>query len=161
MRYHSCNGNANADLDRPTETDDRRLETPATAAGRDRGTGKYLGAGLEKVHRIGAELDEQTPHVLSAAEHAVYAAFGIPPALWTASTTSSGLRDAWRQWRITLDAIAALVGDELRLKLHPNAKLSTVAMRLTDMTAIARSVHSLSQSGVAIEEALRIVGLDE
>ena len=121
---------------------------------------KYHKAGEIEVHRIGAEVDKGTTDVLSAAEASVYAAFGIPPQLFVGDT-ASGLREAWRAWRITVDALAALVSEELRAKLHPEAELSTAALRLTDLTAIARSVHSLTQSGLSVEDALRKVGLDD
>ena len=115
---------------------------------------KYHKAGEIDVHRIGAEVDKGTTDVLSAAEASIYAAFGIPPQLFVGDT-ASGLREAWRAWRITVDALAALVAEELRAKLQPEAELSTAAMRLTDLTAIARSVHSLTQSGLSVEDAVR------
>ena len=121
---------------------------------------KYHKAGEIDVHRIGAEVDKGTTDVLTAAESSIYAAFGIPPSLMQGET-ASGLRESWRTFRLTVDALAALVAEELREKLYPEAELSTAALRLTDLTAIARSVHSLTQSGLSVEDALRKVGLDD
>ena len=46
-------------------------------------------------------------------------------------------------------------------KLHPGADLSTAALRLTDLTAIARAVGSLVQAGVPVEDALKRAGLND
>ena len=51
---------------------DKRAHAINDAINTDPGV-KYLGAGLEKVHRIGAELDEQTPHVLTARGRSLFA----------------------------------------------------------------------------------------
>ena len=141
------------------EQTDRITKNINDAISNDPGV-KYHRQGSIEVHRIGAEVDKTGVEILGAAEASVFSAFGIPPQLYVGDT-ASGLREAWRTWRITVDALAALVAEELREKLHPEAELSTAALRLTDLTAIARSVHSLTQSGLSVEDALRKVGLDD
>ena len=146
----------------PTTTQEQtdRITKNINAAINDSPGIKYHRQGAIEIHRIGAEVDKGTTDVLGAAESSIYSAFGISPQLFIGET-ASGLREAWRITRLTIDALAALISEELRDKLHPEAELSTAALRLTDLTAIARSVHSLTQSGLSVEDALRKVGLDD
>ena len=139
------------------EQTDRITKNINDAISNDPGV-KYHKAGDIEVHRIGAEVDKTGVEILGAAEASVYAAFGIPPQLFVGDT-ASGLREAWRTWRITVDALAALVAEELSAKLHPEAELSTAALRLTDVVAIARAVGGFVKAGMSIDDAMRHAGI--
>ena len=60
-----------------------------------------------------------------------------------------------------LKPLGALVVEELRAKLHPDAALSFETLRAGDITGSARAFGSLVTAGLTPSSAASIVGLDD
>ena len=85
---------------------------------------------------------------------------GIPPALVAAQGTGTAAREAFRQvLHSLLKPLGALVVEELREKLHPEAALDFSALRAGDISGSARALGSLVTAGLTPQSAAANRGL--
>ena len=72
------------------------------------------------------------------------------------------MRESFRQLlHGLLKPLGAILAEELREKLHPEANLSFHALRAGDITGSARAFGSLVTGGLTPQSAAEIVGLDD
>ena len=111
--------------------------------------------------RLGPEPPDSFALLRDRFENSILAMCGIPPALVAARGTGSAAREAFRQvLHALLKPLGAILGEELREKLHPDAALSFDALRAGDITGSARAFGSLVTAGLTPQSAAAIVGLD-
>ena len=112
--------------------------------------------------RLGPEPPDSFPLLRDRLEKSILAMHGIPPALVAERGTGTAMREAFRQvLHSLLKPLGALVVEELKLKLDPEASMSFDALRAGDITGSARAFGSLVKSGLTPQSAARIVGLDD
>ena len=71
------------------------------------------------------------------------------------------MRESFRQvLHALLRPLGALLAEELREKLHPDATLNFSALRAGDITGSARAFGSLVTAGLTPQSAAEVVGLD-
>ena len=89
------------------------------------------------------------------------AAVGIPPVLFDAAGDGSAMREAYRQLTFTLlEPWGRLVSDELTRKLEMPINLDFARLHGADLATRGRALKQLTESGVPLDEALNIVGLN-
>ena len=72
------------------------------------------------------------------------------------------MRESFRQvLHSLLKPLGAILAEELREKLHPDAALDFSALRAGDITGSARAFGSLVTAGLTPRSAAAIVGLDD
>ena len=112
--------------------------------------------------RLGPEPPDSFALLRDRFENSILAMCGIPPALVAARGTGSAAREAFRQvLHALLKPLGAILGEELREKLHPDAALSFDALRAGDITGSARAFGSLVTGGLTPKSAAAVVGLGE
>ena len=112
--------------------------------------------------RLGPEPPDSFALLRDRLENSILAMCGIPPALVAARGTGTAMREAFRQiLHALLKPLGAILGEELREKLHPDATLNFSALRAGDITGSARAFGSLVTAGVTPASAAAIVGLDD
>ena len=112
--------------------------------------------------RLGPEPPDSFPLLRDRLENAMYAMHGIPPALVAVRGTGTAMREAFRQVLHGLvRPLGALLAEELKAKLDPDAALSFDALRAGDITGSARALGSLVKAGLTPQAAAAIVGLDD
>ena len=85
--------------------------------------------------RLGPEPPDSFALLRDRFENSILAMCGIPPALVASRGTGSAAREAFRQvLHALLKPLGAILGEELREKLHPDAALSFDALRAGDIT---------------------------
>ena len=125
------------------------------------GSGAMIVPGDLEPRRLGPAPPESFIGIRDGLEHSVLSAFGIPPALVSATVTGTALRESLRHLLNTLlKPLAALVVEELKLKLDPAAALSFDALRAGDVQGAARAAGSLVKAGYSPQSAAAAVGLD-
>ena len=110
--------------------------------------------------RFGLSYPESNVLLRTAASADVVSTFGIPSALFSGSDGSL-VREAWRQWGVTVQAWGKIVSDELSLKLERTISLSFRELASIDIAARARAMGVLVTAGLPIEAALKEAGLGE
>ena len=111
--------------------------------------------------RLGPEPPDSFPLIRDRLENAMYAMHGIPPALVAARGTGTAMREAFRQVLHGLvRPLGALLAEELRDKLDPEAELSFDSLRAGDIAGTSRAFGSLVTAGLTPQSAAAIVGLD-
>ena len=131
-------------------------------------TQPITGAGQEPASRwqpATMRPDPTASHVQLRREAAadVLAACGIPPVLFDmAKADSASRREAYRQLTFTtLQPWGRLVQAELRDKLDsPELSLSFAGLHGADLATRGRALKQLTESGVSLDEAMAITGLD-
>ena len=124
------------------------------------GTGALVVPGDLEPRRLGPEPPSSFPPLREQLEHSLLAMHGIPPSLVAEQGTGTALREANRQVLLNLlNPLGALVAEELRAKLHPDAALSFDSLQAGDITGRARAVGSLTTAGMSIEDARAVAGL--
>ena len=112
--------------------------------------------------RLGPEPPASFALLREQFEHSILAMCGIPPALVAASGTGTAMRESFRQvLHALLKPLGAILGEELREKLHPDAALSFDSLRAGDITGSARAFGSLVTGGLTPQSAAAIVGLGD
>ena len=125
------------------------------------GSGAFVVPGDLEPRRLGPSPPESFIGIRDGLEHSLLGAFGVPPSLVSATGTGTALREALRHLLNTLlKPLAALVVEELKLKLDPAAELDFSALRAGDLTGTARAFGSLVTAGVKPSSAAAAVGLD-
>ena len=125
------------------------------------GSGALVIPGDLEPRRLGPAPPESFIGIRDGLEHSLLGAFGIPPSLVSATVTGTALREALRHLLNTLlKPLAALVVEELKLKLDPAAELDFSALRAGDMQGAARAAGSLVKAGYSPQSAAAAVGLE-
>ena len=111
--------------------------------------------------RLGPEPPDSFALLRDRFENSILAMCGLPPALVAARGTGTAMREAFRQvLHSLLKPLGAILGEELREKLHPEAALSFDALRAGDITGTSRAFGSLVTAGLTPQSAAEVVGLD-
>ncbi len=111
--------------------------------------------------RLGPEPPDSFAELRDRFENSILAMCGLPPSLVAARATGTAMREAFRQvLHSLLKPLGALVVEELREKLDPDAALSFDTLRAGDITGMARAYGSLVAGGIAPQSAAAAVGLD-
>ena len=111
--------------------------------------------------RLGPEPPDSFALLRDRFENSILSMCGLPPALVASRGTGTALRESFRQvLHSLLKPLGALVVEELREKLHPEAALSFDALRAGDITGSARAFGSLVTGGLTPKSAAEVVGLD-
>ena len=125
------------------------------------GSGAFVVPGDLEPRRLGPSPPESFIGIRDGLEHSLLGAFGIPPSLVNAAVTGQALRESLRHLLNTLlKPLAALVVEELKLKLDPAAALDFSALRAGDVQGAARAAGSLVKAGYTPASAAAAAGLD-
>ena len=125
-------------------------------------TGAFILPADVTPQRLGPEPPDSFALLRDRFENSILAMCGIPPALVAARGTGNAAREAYRQvLHGLLKPLGALLAEELREKLHPEAALSFDTLRAGDITGSARAFGSLVTAGLTPKSAAAIVGLDD
>ena len=92
---------------------------------------------------------------------AVCSALGVPPSLIDPAGAGGGATRETSRWfqRSTVEPLVRLVEEQLR-KLDPSIKLSAAPLGGRDLVAQSRVVKSLTDAGVALDQALELAGFE-
>ena len=126
------------------------------------GTGAFVIPADVTAQRLGPEPPDSFPLLRDRLENSLLALHGLPPALLASRGTGTAMRESFRQLlHGLLKPLGAILAEELREKLHPEANLSFHALRAGDITGSARAFGSLVTGGLTPQSAAEIVGLDD
>ena len=110
--------------------------------------------------RLGPEPPQAFAELRVLFENSIYAACGIPPSLLSSTGNAGAMRESFRQvLHALLKPLGAILGAELREKLHPDAELSFDSLRAGDVVGTARALGSLVKAGLSPQAAAAIVGI--
>ena len=99
------------------------------------------------------------PQVLEATRSSVYAACGVPSALWSSGAAST--REAFRAFLVScLKPITNVMVEEFSRKLEAQITFDFGALLSGDVTAKARATKGLVDAGVKLDAALTMAGLN-
>lgn len=100
-----------------------------------------------------------TPEILELTRSSVYAACGVPSALWSAGAAST--REAFRAFLVScLKPITNVMVEEFATKLETQVTFDFGALLAGDVSAKARATKGLVDAGVDLNNALTMVGLN-
>ena len=126
------------------------------------GSGALVIPGDLEPRRLGPTPPDSFALLRDRLENSLLALHGLPPSLVSAQGTGTALREAFRQvLHSLLKPLGALVVEELKAKLHPDAEISFSDLRAGDITGTSRALGSLVKAGISPEAAAAIVGLDD
>ena len=110
--------------------------------------------------RLGPEPPDSFADLRDRFENSILSMCGLPPALVAARGTGTAMREAFRQvLHSLLKPLGAILAEELREKLDPDAELSFDSLRAGDITGTSRAFGSLVTAGLTPQSAAAIVGL--
>ena len=125
-------------------------------------TGAFVIPADVTAQRLGPEPPDSFALLRDRFENSILAMCGIPPALVASTGQGGAMRESYRQvLHALLKPLGAILGEELREKLHPDAELSFDSLRAGDITGSARAFGSLVTGGLTPKSAAAIVGLGE
>ena len=111
--------------------------------------------------RLGPEPPDSFADLRDRFENSILSMCGLPPALVAARGTGTAMRESFRQvLHSLLKPLGAILAEELREKLDPDAELDFSALRAGDITGSARAFGSLVKGGLTAQSAAEVVGLD-
>ena len=137
------------------------------------GTGMPGGEQLPSSRWTPAKMQPEPDQVMHSLRtqtgHDIAGAFGVPATLLESRGDGSAQREAWRRlWAGTMQPLAMLLQDELRLKLDSVAEVSLASLRASDEDGRSRAVSRRAAAaktffdmGVERGEALRLAGVDQ
>ena len=100
-----------------------------------------------------------TPEILEATRSSVYAACGVPSALWSSGAAST--REAFRAFLVScLKPITNVMVDEFGRKLETTITFDFGALLSGDVATKARATKGLVDAGVELNTALTMAGLN-
>ena len=112
--------------------------------------------------RLGPEPPASFPLIRDRLENSILSMCGCPPSLFSSTGNGGALREAFRQiLHSLLKPLGALVAEELREKLDPDASLDFAALRAGDVVGTSRALGSLVKAGLTPQAAAAIVGIAE
>ena len=113
-----------------------------------------------QVQRLGASPPAVFAELRDRLEASIVSLCGVPAALIDSRAPGTASREALRQFvHVTILPVGAIVLEEIRTKLSPEATISFDALRAADVQARARAVGSLTTAGMNIEDAREVAGL--
>lgn len=126
------------------------------------GSGAFVVPGDLEPRRLGPEPPASFAELRDRLETSLVAAFGIPPALLSQTTTGVAMRESFRQiLHALIKPLGSLVAEELQAKLHPDAALSFDKLRASDISGTSRAFGSLVTAGLSPQAAAAIVGIGD
>ena len=100
-----------------------------------------------------------TADIMGLTRDSVYAACGVPSALWSSGATST--REAFRAFIVScLNPISMIMIEELNRKLETDISFDFSALLSGDVSAKARATKALVEAGVKLDTALTMAGID-
>ena len=124
-------------------------------------TGAFVIPADVQAQRLGPEPPDSFPLLRDRLENSLLALHGIPPALVAPRGTGTAMREAFRQTlHILLKPLGALLVEELKAKLDPDASLDFSMLRAGDIQGSARAYASLVKAEMKPADAARIVGFE-
>ncbi len=111
--------------------------------------------------RIGADPPDSLRELREDVAHSLLQACGVPLSLVSERGDGAARREAWRQFlHSSVSPVARSVEAELSEKLETPVTLSFDRLFASDVMSKARAAASLAGSGVELDEALRLAGLE-
>ena len=124
-------------------------------------TGAFVIPADVQAQRLGPEPPDSFPLIRDRLENSLLALHGIPPALVAPRATGTGQRESFRQiLHGLLKPLGALLVEELKAKLDPDASLDFSMLRAGDIQGSARAYASLVKAEMKPADAARIVGFE-
>ena len=78
------------------------------------------------------------------------------------ATDGSSQRESWRRFIVsTIQPMGRIIAEEATRKLETDIELSFERLRGSDTQSIARGLRQLTESGMSLADAMRVVGLEE
>ena len=125
------------------------------------GSGAFVVPGDLEPRRLGPSPPDSFALLRDRFERSILSLHGIPPSLVAEQGTGTAMREAFRQiLHSLLKPLGALVVEELRSKLDPDAEMSFSDLRAGDIVGTSRALGSLVKAGLTPQAAAAIVGLD-
>ena len=126
------------------------------------GSGAFVVPGDLEPRRLGPSPPDSFALLRDRFERSILSLHGIPPSLVAEQGTGTAMREAFRQiLHSLLKPLGALVVEELRSKLDPDAEMSFSDLRAGDIVGTSRALGSLVKAGLTPQAAAAIVGLDD
>ena len=115
------------------------------------------------LERMGANPPAVLESLRSGAGSDILAACGVPPSLGAAQVEGTAQRESWRRFlHGSIAPLGELLLGELRDKLDaPDLRFSFSRLFASDLSGRARSLGVMVKSGVDLETALALSGLDD
>ena len=112
-------------------------------------------------NRIGASPPEPLVNLQEQTADGMLAACGVPAALYGGGGDAAGRREAWRFFlHGSCSPIGEIVAEELRVKLEaPDLMIAFDQLYASDLQGRARSLQSMVNAGVPLDDARRLAGL--
>ena len=125
-------------------------------------TGAFVIPADVQAQRLGPAPPDSFADLRDRFENSILAMHGVPPALISARGTGTAMRKSFRQvLHSLLKPLGAILAEELREKLHPDAELSFDSLRAGDIAGTSRAFGSLVTGGLTPRSAAALVGLDD
>ena len=124
--------------------------------------GSTVGAGMPaKTVGLAGNLTDEVIELHRRLSMAVCSALGVPPSLIDPAGAGGGATRETSRWfsRSTVEPLVRLVAEQL-VKLDPFIKLSAAPLGGRDLVAQSRVVKSLTDAGVALDQALKLAGFE-
>ena len=113
-----------------------------------------------KTQRLGADPPGPLVDQARLASQEVYAACGIPPAVFSSDHMGTAGREAWRQALFGVIApLGRICAAELSAKLDDEVRFNWEELRAADISGRARAFQSLVGGGMSVEQAAALSGL--
>ena len=126
------------------------------------GSGAFVVPGDLEPRRLGPAPPDSFALLRDRFERSILSLHGVPPSLVAEQGTGTAMREAFRQiLHSLLKPLGALVVEELRSKLDPDAEISFSDLRAGDIVGTSRALGSLVKAGLSPAAAAAIVGLDD
>lgn len=147
-----------SELKKGIESLDGKIATPETFNAT--GDGRAAAPSKDWVPQpLGPVFAAQTPAILDSIRSSVYAACGVPSALWSSGAAST--REAFRAFLVgCLKPITNVMVEELDRKLEATISFDHGALLSGDIVSKARATKGLVDAGVKLEDALTMAGLN-
>ena len=126
---------------------------------RERGSGS---GGFVKTERVGPQYAQWQTVMRTQVVAEIAAMYGVPPGLIGAAPGDGAARreDFRRFVALSVMPLAKRFADELSMKLERDISFDFSALRGSDSQGLGRAVKSLVDSGMDVQQALQIVGID-
>ena len=111
--------------------------------------------------RLGPSMTAAEVDLRMQTEVSICALFGLSPSIISAISDGSAMKESWRRAQVGVFAVLGkIVASELQRAIELPFEFSFAPLRALDLAANARAVHVLAQSGIAVDEALKLAGFD-
>ena len=111
--------------------------------------------------RLGPEFSNSSIELRDRLEANIASSFGVPIELIIADGEGTATREAFRRFILTtVQPLAIRAAEEFSDKLEDNIEFKFERLRSADLQGIGRAVKSLVNSGIALDQALEMSGLN-